>query len=118
MVERPPEGPVEDGSDGPTRSIVDTAREGSGIATAYLALDRLVSLYELDDAAVVVDVPGLGRQVLHAGRRPLRERAGELVDAEPGLYLQPPLEDPVVTELVLAVSALGLRCDARLPRTA
>ena len=43
----------------------------SGLATVYRALDELVARYELTDAALVVDVPGLGRQVLHAGRRPL-----------------------------------------------
>jgi hypothetical protein len=54
-------------------SLVASAREGSGLATVYQALDDLVDLYSLDDAAVVVDVPGFGRQVLHAGRRPLRD---------------------------------------------
>ena len=57
---------------GQLESLVDSARTGSGLATVYRALDELVELYALDDAAVVVDVPGFGRQVLHAGRRPLR----------------------------------------------
>ena len=77
--------------DAPRRVTVDSARRGSGLATIYLALDHLVAQYELRDAAVVVDVPGLGRQVLHAGRRPLHNDERGLHDAEPGLYLDPPV---------------------------
>ena len=54
-------------------SLVASAQDSTGLATVYRALDELVDLYALDDAAVVVDVPGFGRQVLHAGRRPLRD---------------------------------------------
>jgi hypothetical protein len=92
-------------------SLVESARSGSGIGTVYQALDELVDLYALEDAAVVVDVPGFGRQVLHAGRRPLRDDEHGLHAASPGLYLQPPLEDPVLTDLMLALGALALRFD-------
>jgi len=78
----------------------------------YRALDDLVALYALDDAAVVVDVPGFGRQVLHAGRRPLRDDERGLHAAEPGLYLEPPLDDPVLSSLMLALTTLALRHDA------
>ena len=40
---------------------------GSGLGTIYRALDELVELYTLEDAAVVVEVPGFGRQVLQRG---------------------------------------------------
>jgi hypothetical protein len=93
-------------------SLVAAARDGSGLATVYRALDELVDLYALDDAAVVVDVPGFGRQVLHAGRRPLRDDEQGLHDAEPGLYLQPPLDDPVLTRLMVALGTMALRHDA------
>ena len=93
-------------------SLVAFAREGSGLATVYQALDDLVDLYALDDAAVVVDVPGFGRQVLRAGRRPLRDDETGLHDAEPGLYLQPALDDPVLSRLMVALGALALRHDA------
>jgi D-serine deaminase-like pyridoxal phosphate-dependent protein len=93
-------------------SVVAAARESSGLATVYRALDELVDLYALDDAAVVVDVPGFGRQVLHAGRRPLRHDEQGLHAAEPGLYLDPPLDDPVVSRLMVALGALALRHDA------
>jgi hypothetical protein len=92
--------------------LVATARESSGLATVYRALDELVDLYALDDAAVVVDVPGFGRQVLHSGRRPLRDDERGLHAAEPGLYLEPPLDDPVIARLMLALGTLALRHDA------
>ena len=93
-------------------SLVAAAQTSSGLATVYRALDDLVELYALDDAAVVVDVPGFGRQVLHAGRRPLRDDERGLHAAEPGLYLEPPLDDPVLTNLMLALGTLALRHDA------
>ena len=34
----------------------------SGIALIYRALDALVAQYDLDDAAVVIEESGLGRQ--------------------------------------------------------
>ncbi len=96
-----------------SESLVESARLGSGIGTVYRALDQLVDLYALEDAAVVVDVPGFGRQVMHAGRRPLRADEHGLHAAPPGLYLQPPLNDPVLNDLMLALGALGFRCDDR-----
>jgi hypothetical protein len=97
--------------DGGTDSVADTARRDSGLATVYRALDVLVTRYELRDAAVVADIPGLGRQVLHAGRRPLHNDERRLHDAAPGLYLDPPVDDPVLADVMLAVTALGLRLD-------
>ncbi len=93
-------------------AVVATARESTGLATVYRALDDLVDLYALTDAAVVVDVPGFGRQVLHAGRRPLRNDEQGFHTAEPGLYLDPPLDDPVLSRLMLALGTLALRHDA------
>jgi hypothetical protein len=101
-----------------TGSLVDTARLGSGLGTVYRALDRLVDGYALDDASLVVELPGLGRQVLHAGRRPLGDDDEGLHDAPEGLHTRPPLDDPLVDELMVALAALGLRYDARPdPRT-
>jgi hypothetical protein len=98
---------------GINESLVESARAGSGIGTVYRALDELVDLYALEDAAVVVDVPGFGRQVLHAGRRPLHDDERELHAAAPGLYLFPPLDDPVLSDLMLALGTLAFRFDAR-----
>ena len=58
-------------------SVVAAARDSTGLATVYRALDELVDLYALADAAVVVDVPGFGRQVLPRRTAPAaRRRAG------------------------------------------
>jgi hypothetical protein len=87
----------------------------SGIGTIYRALDRLVATHALDDAAIVVDVPVLGRQVLRAGRRPLRDDDGGLLRSPPGLYVDPPDSgdaDPLVAELLVELADLGLRHDA------
>ena len=93
-------------------ALVTAARESTGLATVYRALDDLVDLYSLDDAAVVLDVPGFGRKVMRAGRRPLRRDEQGLHAAEPGLYLDPPLDDPVLSRLMLALGTLALRHDA------
>ena len=93
-------------------TVVTAARDSTGLDTVYRALDDLVDLYSLTDAAMVVDVPGFGRQVFHAGRRPLRDDEQELHAAEPGLYLDPPLDDPVLSRLMLALGTLALRHDA------
>jgi hypothetical protein len=97
----------------PGTALMESARVGSGIATVYEALDRLVDLYALDDATLVVDVPGIGRQLLHAGRRPLRNDERGLLRAAPGLYLEPPRDDRALDELLLTVGTLGLRYDLR-----
>jgi hypothetical protein len=119
--------------DGRVESLADAARAESGLATAYRALDHLVTRYGLHDAALVVDVPGLGRQVLHAGRRPLHNDERGLHDAAPGLYVEPAtdelatdesatgesatgesaMDQPLVAELMQAIGALGLRYDTR-----
>ena len=104
-----------DGDAAPRRgeALLESAHLGSGIGTVYRALDRLVDLYALDDAALVVDVPGLGRQVLHAGRKPLGNDEHGLLRSPPGLYLEPPLHDPALDDLMVTVGALGLRFDTR-----
>jgi hypothetical protein len=94
-------------------ALVEAARIGSGLGTIYEALDRLVDLYALDDAVLVVDVPELGRQVLHAGRAPLGDDDRGLLRSPPGLYLDPPLHDPALDDLMITIGALGLRFDAR-----
>jgi hypothetical protein len=94
-------------------ALLEAARLGSGLGTIYEALDRLVDLYALDDAVLVVDVPELGRQVLHAGRKPLGDDERGLLRSPPGLYLDPPLHDPALDELMTTIGALGLRFDAR-----
>ena len=84
----------------------------SGIALIYRALDALVDQFELDDAAVVLEEPGLGRQVFCAGRRPLGPDDEELLTSSPGLYTQPALEDHGFDRsLMLSLCVLALRLD-------
>jgi diguanylate cyclase (GGDEF)-like protein len=84
----------------------------SGIALIYRALDALVAEFELDDAAVVIDEPGLGRQVFCAGRRPLGPEDDELLVSAPGLYTQPALADQGFDRsLMLSLCVLALRLD-------
>jgi len=86
--------------------VAELASDQSGLAIIYRALDGLVAQYELHDAAIVIDESGLGRQVFRAARKPLDDPGGEaLLDAEPGLYTDPPLEAAVVD-----ASLLGSLC--------
>lgn len=84
----------------------------SGISLVYKTLDELVERYTLDDAAVVLDEPGLGRQIFRAGRRPLDADDEALLEAPPGLYTEPALDDPEIDRaLVLSLCTLALRLD-------
>ncbi len=84
----------------------------SGISLIYRALDALVEQYELEDAAVVLDEPGLGRQVFRTGRRPLDAADEPLLDAPTGLYTERPLSaDELDRTLVLSLCTLALRLD-------
>ncbi len=88
------------------------ATSESGIALIYKALDALVDQFELDDAAVVIEEQGLGRQVFRAGRRPLGPEDEELLVSPPGLYTQPALEDHGFDRsLMLSLCVLALRLD-------
>ncbi|HTL84312.1 MAG TPA: GGDEF domain-containing protein [Acidimicrobiia bacterium] len=88
------------------------ATSESGIALIYKALDALVDQFELDDAAVVIDEPGLGRQVFCAGRRPLGSEDEELLVSPPGLYTQPALENHGFDRsMMLSLCVLALRLD-------
>jgi diguanylate cyclase (GGDEF)-like protein len=102
---------------GRMRAVTDTlaaevATTDSGIAVIYKALDALVEQFQLTDAAVVIEEPGLGRQVFRAGRRPLGAADEELLISPPGLYTQPALEDqPFDRSLMLSLCVLALRLD-------
>jgi len=100
---------------GTNESIVESARLGSGLGTVYRALDEVVDRYALDDAALVVEVPGFGRQVMHAGRRPLHDDEHAMHTAAPGLYLWPAVDDTILSDLMVALGTLALRHDAASP---
>ena len=92
--------------------VGDLAAQESGLAVVYRALDALVERYRLEDAAIVVDEPGLGRQVFCAGRRPLDEDDELLFTLEPGVYTDPPLEtDEVDATMLTSLCTIALRLD-------
>lgn len=69
--------------------VTDLALGTSGIAFVYRALDRLVDTHGLSDAAIVLDVSGLGRQVFRAGRQILTNNDLALLEGAPGVYTCP-----------------------------
>ncbi len=97
--------------------VNELAANESGLSLIYRALDDLVTRCGLDDAAVVIEEPGLGRQVFCAGRRPLDDD-DELLRAPTGLYTSPEVGaedvDPItlVNLCVLALRLDVLRYDA------
>jgi diguanylate cyclase (GGDEF)-like protein len=72
--------------------VTDLALGTSGIAFVYRSLDRLVDTYRLRDAAVILDVPGLGRQVFRAGRQILTNHDLALLEGGPGVYTDPSVD--------------------------
>ncbi|MGI8796799.1 MAG: GGDEF domain-containing protein [Acidimicrobiia bacterium] len=82
----------------------------SGIGILYRALDDIVAYYDLDDAVLVIDEPGLGRQIFRAGRQPLDNGSVVLLDAKTGLYTDPDVRD-LDDVLVVDVCLIALRLD-------
>lgn len=94
------------------RLVADLASNESGIAVVYEALDGLVEQFSLSDAAMVLEEPGFGRQVFRSGRRRIDGGDLALLDAEPGLYTDPPLDDPSVDPTLLtSLCTVALRLD-------
>jgi diguanylate cyclase (GGDEF)-like protein len=90
----------------------ELATNESGLAIIYRALDALVAAHGLEDAAIVIDEPNLGRQVFRAGRKVLDEDDEALLNAPAGLYTEPPLSnDELDRSMVSSVCLLALRMD-------
>jgi diguanylate cyclase (GGDEF)-like protein len=88
------------------------ASTDSGLGLIYRALDAMVAQYGLEDAAIVIEEAGLGRQVFRAGRRPLDMEDETLLTAAPGLYTEPPIENQGLDRsLVISLCVLALRLD-------
>jgi GGDEF domain-containing protein len=88
------------------------ANTESGLGLIYRALDAMVAQYGLEDAAIVIEEAGLGRQVFRAGRRPLDAEDEPLLTAPPGLYTEPALEQQEFDRsLVMSLCVLALRLD-------
>lgn len=92
--------------------VSDLAADNAGLGLLYRTLDALVDRFELEDAVVVVDEPGLGRQVYRAGRRPIEDDETGLLLAPPGLYTEPEINDPAFDAgLVTALCTLAVRIE-------
>lgn len=100
-------------SDLGTEMVGELVTSQSGLAIIYHALDSLVADHDLVDAAVIIEEPGLGRQVFRAGRKPLDDPGGEaLLDAAPGLYTDPALDaGSVDASLVTSLCVVALRME-------
>ncbi|MGB2757119.1 MAG: GGDEF domain-containing protein, partial [Acidimicrobiia bacterium] len=83
----------------------------SGMENIYLALDELVSAYDLDDAAIIIEEQAIGRQVFRAGRTPIENGASPLLQAEPGLYTSPALPQPFDSAAFLNACELALHLE-------
>ncbi len=111
--EQPGAGAVTEVSDLGSTIVGELTTDQSGLAIIYHALDALVAEHGLADAAVVIEEPGVGRQVFRAGRKPLDDPGGEaLLDAPAGLYTDPPLRaGSVDASLVTSLCAVALRME-------
>jgi diguanylate cyclase (GGDEF)-like protein len=90
----------------------ELAANESGLAIIYRALDALVETHNLEDAAIVIEEPNLGRQVFRAGRKVLDEDDEALLSAPAGIYTEPPLpDDELDRSMVNSVCVLALRMD-------
>ncbi len=88
------------------------ATDSSGIALIYRALDTLVEHFELNNAAVVIDDPTLGRQVFSFGRQALDDREQLALARAPGLYTDPPLRPTQYdASMLTTLCAVSLRLD-------
>jgi diguanylate cyclase (GGDEF)-like protein len=104
---------------GPDASLLDLpgllARSSSGIGFIYATLERLAARYGLRDALVVVDGPNDRRQAFRLGRGGVGVDPGSPLpsplDAEPGLYLDPPAIDDASAEYVTSLVDVALRLD-------
>jgi hypothetical protein len=96
-------------------AVTDSLAGRHGLALVYAVLERLVRDHGLTRAAVVVDDPELGRQLLLDRDRPLDDRDVALFDALDtpegvgrGLHTVPPMAalDPVPSDVELAVALI------------
>jgi len=111
--ERPanPPGPVGELHELGTDLVRELARpDVSGIGILYRALDDVVAFYGLEDAILVIDEPGLGRQVFRAGRRPLDNGSNFVLQSGTGLYTKPAVRD-LDEGFVVDVCMIALRLD-------
>jgi diguanylate cyclase (GGDEF)-like protein len=96
-----------------TNALVTDLRSGvSGIPFVYRSLDRLVDIYGLRDAAIILDEVGLGRQVFRVGRQVLTNDDLALLEGEPGVYTDPAIEPAHIDDRTfLGLCSVALQLD-------
>lgn len=95
-----------------SKLLTDLTSDTPGISVVYKALNNLVNDNALDDAIMVVNEPGLGKQVFTFDRRPLTGADEDYLNLEPGLYTSPQIDITPNDAMTLAqLCAVGLRMD-------
>lgn len=100
----------------PTAMLAELAADlagcATGIAFVYAALRKLAEGEERDDVVLVLDEPGMGRQVFRAGRGAPWEGSVRLVrDLAPGLYADGVLVRRTLAETLIDLCGVALRMD-------
>lgn len=94
------------------RLLTDLTSDSGGIGVVYKALHEIVESHSLEDAVLVVDEPGLGKQVFTHDRRPLTGDDEKYLLANPGLYTTPEIDmSPEETQIIAQLCAVSLRID-------
>lgn len=92
--------------------LLDLTSDKPGISVIYKALNELVIENSLNDAVLVLDEPGIGRQVFTFDRRPLVGNDEHYLELEPGLYTSPKIEmTPQDSAAISRLCTVGLRID-------
>lgn len=95
-----------------SRLLADLTSDSPGIGVVYKALHELVEENGLEDAVLVVEEPGLGRQVFTHDRRPLIGDDERYLEADLGLYTTPTINiSPDQALIISQLCAVGLRID-------
>lgn len=95
-----------------SRLLLDLTSDKPGISVVYKALNELVTENSLNDAVLVVDEPGIGRQVFTYDRRPLVGKDEQYLNLEPGLYTSPKIDmSPQDSASISRLCTVGLRID-------
>ncbi len=95
-----------------SRLLFDLTSDKPGISVIYKALNELVNENSLNDAVLVVDEPGIGRQIFTFDRRPLEGKDEEYLNLDPGLYTSPKIEMSAEDSTSISrLCTVGLRID-------
>ncbi len=97
------------------RLVSDLAAAPSGLEFIYRVLESLVSGFKLEDAVMVLDDPGIGRQVFRADRRGVGEASwlGDPLSVEPGLHSLPGTVERSTGQSVAQLCQVALQLDLR-----